>query len=106
MSRGELSHCCKYVQWPRSGSEQKPAAGGAQPAAPHCQEFYHSLYPELGAAPCYYSYNRFSLPDATDGPLAVGQNVLKWFYIQNCLEEGVTCELETEGERYIRALSS
>ncbi|PZC73232.1 hypothetical protein B5X24_HaOG209879 [Helicoverpa armigera] len=44
----------------------------------------------------YYSYDRFALPDAIDGPMTVGQNVLKWFYIQNCLENGVTCELETE----------
>ncbi|CAH1639382.1 unnamed protein product [Spodoptera littoralis] len=80
-------------------SDNKPAASsGAEPSAAQCQEFYQSLYPELGVSPCYYRYDRFSLPDATDGPLAVGQNVLKWFYIQNCLEEELDYKLLVSGE--------
>ncbi|XP_075977524.1 NBAS subunit of NRZ tethering complex-like [Anticarsia gemmatalis] len=61
----------------------------------HCQEFYRTLYREHGVAPTYYAYDRFSIPDAL-GHAAVGHNVLKWFYIQNCLENGTTSELEAE----------
>lgn len=61
----------------------------------HIQEFYHKLYPEHIVSPAYYRYDRFSIPDSF-GQAAVGQNVLKWFYIQNCLENGLTSELETE----------
>ncbi|KAJ8736660.1 hypothetical protein PYW08_007316 [Mythimna loreyi] len=77
-------------------SDNKSATIEASERTAHCQEFYHSLYPEYSVSNSYYRYDRFSLPDAIDGPMTVGQNVLKWFYIQNCLEDGVTCELETE----------
>ncbi|KAJ8735251.1 hypothetical protein PYW07_006871 [Mythimna separata] len=77
-------------------SDSKSSSTEASERTAHCQEFYHSLYPEYAVSNSYYRYDRFSLPDAIDGPMTVGQNVLKWFYIQNCLEDGVTCELETE----------
>ncbi|CAH2102971.1 unnamed protein product [Euphydryas editha] len=62
----------------------------------HCPEFYRSLHPEHGASANYYRYDRFSLPDDLDGESSVGQSVLKWFYIQNTLENGEISELETE----------
>lgn len=78
-------------------SDNKATSPEVTDRSVHCQEFYRMLYPEHGVSNNYYSYDRFSIPDATDGPTAVGQNVLKWFYIQNCLENGSTCELEIEG---------
>lgn len=63
----------------------------------HCQEFYRSLYPEFDVSAHHYCYDRFSLPDDLDGESSVGQSVLKWFYIQNTLENGEISDLETEG---------
>ncbi|XP_063899549.1 NBAS subunit of NRZ tethering complex-like [Helicoverpa armigera] len=74
-------------------SDTKTPTTDANERTIHVQEFYRSLYPEHDVSNSYYSYDRFALPDAIDGPMT---NVLKWFYIQNCLENGVTCELETE----------
>ncbi|XP_050344688.1 NBAS subunit of NRZ tethering complex-like [Nymphalis io] len=65
----------------------------------HCPEFYRSLYPEHDVSSGYYCYDRFSIPDDLDGDSSVGQAVLKWFYIQNTLEEGAKGELESDVTR-------
>ncbi|XP_026731752.1 neuroblastoma-amplified sequence-like isoform X2 [Trichoplusia ni] len=77
-------------------SDNKTSSNEPVEKTVHCQEFYRNLYPEHQISNNYYSYDRFSIPDAAEGPTAVGHNVLKWFYIQNCLENGSTCELESE----------
>ncbi|CAB3239577.1 unnamed protein product [Arctia plantaginis] len=76
-------------------SDNKASSTAATERTVQCQEFYHSLYPELSASGAYYRYDRFSIPDAL-AQHAVGYNVLKWFYIQNSLDNGSTAELETE----------
>ncbi|XP_052739623.1 NBAS subunit of NRZ tethering complex [Bicyclus anynana] len=60
-----------------------------------CAEFYRSLYPAHAACAAHYGYDRFAVPDDLDASPA-GQAVLRWFYVQNCLENEDACDMETE----------
>nr|XP_026492571.1 neuroblastoma-amplified sequence-like [Vanessa tameamea] len=84
------------VQNKFSSSSGKPVSSDATERTVHCQEFYRSLYPEHDVSSNYYCYDRFAVPDDLDGEASIGQSVLKWFYIQNSLEEGAMGELETD----------
>ncbi|KAJ0182797.1 hypothetical protein K1T71_002166 [Dendrolimus kikuchii] len=61
-----------------------------------CQEFYHSLYPEHIVSNMYYRYDRFSIPESGDGHANLPQSVLKWYYVQSCLENGGNVDVESE----------
>lgn len=66
----------------------------------HCQEFYRSLYPEHNVSDAHYQYDTFSIPGTETDAVARGQNALKWYYIQNCLDNGGDTDLEAEGKKY------
>ncbi|KAI8438010.1 hypothetical protein MSG28_010668 [Choristoneura fumiferana] len=77
-----------------TGSDSKPQTNESTDAI-YCQEFYRTLYPECKTSEQYYSYTRFSVPDAPEG--GVAQSMLQWYYIQNCLEDELMND-DMEGE--------
>ncbi|KAM3960846.1 LOW QUALITY PROTEIN: NBAS subunit of NRZ tethering complex [Aphomia sociella] len=60
----------------------------------HVQEFYRSLYAQHARCGAHYAYDRFSTPDAGQPPRPYA--ALKWYYIQNCLEDGGALDVEAE----------
>ncbi|XP_053611454.1 NBAS subunit of NRZ tethering complex-like isoform X2 [Plodia interpunctella] len=74
-------------------SENKSSSTEQTERSVHVQEFYRSLYPTHDVSSSYYGYDRFSIPDNDSSP---GHAALKWYYIQNCLEDGGGAGHETE----------
>lgn len=76
-----------------SGGDPKPQPTDASDHAIYCQEFYRTLYPEHQTSDSYYNYTSFSAPNPHEQ--SVAQAVLKWYYVQNCLDN---CTPHLEGE--------
>ncbi|XP_046978708.1 NBAS subunit of NRZ tethering complex-like isoform X2 [Vanessa cardui] len=91
-----LNFLLDTVQNKFNSSSGKPVSSDTTERTVHCQEFYRSLYLEHDVSSNYYCYDRFSIPDDLDGESSIGQAVLKWFHIQNSLEEGAMGELEAD----------
>ncbi|XP_049879831.1 NBAS subunit of NRZ tethering complex-like isoform X2 [Pectinophora gossypiella] len=77
-------------------ASEKASTIDASDKSVHCQEFYRSLYPSHSVSDIHYRYDTFSLPNADDGTSRRGQAVLKWFYIQNSVDNAGNTELEAE----------
>ncbi|XP_060808469.1 NBAS subunit of NRZ tethering complex [Amyelois transitella] len=75
-------------------SENKSSSPDQTERSVHVQEFYRSLYPSHDVSTSYYGYDRFSIPDSGDA--SSGHAALKWYYIQNCLEDGEYAQDEIE----------
>lgn len=78
------------------GDVKPEAKGEKTERSVRCQEFYHSLYPDHSVSDLYYRYDRFSIPEAGDGLANLPLSVLKWYYVQNCLENGGNIDVESE----------
>ncbi|XP_063357979.1 NBAS subunit of NRZ tethering complex-like [Cydia amplana] len=76
-----------------SGGDTKSQPIDASDHSIYCQEFYRTLYPEF-KTPHDYNYTAFSAPSPLEQSPA--QAVLKWYYVQNCLDN-CTPHLEGEG---------
>ncbi|XP_047984540.1 LOW QUALITY PROTEIN: NBAS subunit of NRZ tethering complex-like [Leguminivora glycinivorella] len=66
------------------GGDTKPQPTDASDHSIYCQEFYRTLYPEHKTSDSYYTYSTFSVPSPHEQSQA--QAVLKWYYVQNCLD--------------------
>ncbi|XP_063617124.1 NBAS subunit of NRZ tethering complex-like [Cydia splendana] len=76
-----------------SGGDTKSQPTDASDHSIYCQEFYRTLYPEHKTSDSYYDYTTFSAPNPHEQ--SVAQAVLKWYYVQNCLDN---CTPHLEGE--------
>ncbi|XP_063549140.1 NBAS subunit of NRZ tethering complex-like [Cydia strobilella] len=76
-----------------SGGDTKSQPTDASDQSIYCQEFYRTLYPEHKTSRSYYNYTTFSAPNPHEQ--SVAQAVLKWYYVQNSLDN---CTPHLEGE--------
>jgi hypothetical protein len=89
----------KYLYAACEYSANKSAASEPCERVVHCQEFYRSLHPQQRAAGAHYEYDRFTA-DARAGPPAA-HALLSWYYVQNCLDNGCSLQLEADGQSYL-----